>query len=98
VVQWKCWCSDPNTPLDAPGLDLNKYNRGGENRWASAQRHPASQRRTPSAHSRNSAALRGPHLPADRRHLWRNHCPQAPSAIRHPRAPPDLDERGGHKR
>jgi len=29
VVQCKCWCSDPNTPLDAPGLDLNKYNRGG---------------------------------------------------------------------
>jgi hypothetical protein len=29
VVQWKCWCSDPNTPLDSPGLDLNKYIRGG---------------------------------------------------------------------
>lgn len=29
VVQWKCWCSDPNTPLDSPGLDLNKFCRGG---------------------------------------------------------------------
>ena len=28
-MQWKCWCSDPNTPLDCPGLDLNKYCRGG---------------------------------------------------------------------
>jgi len=28
-VQWKCWCSDPNTPLDCPGLDLNRFCRGG---------------------------------------------------------------------
>ena len=29
VVQWKCWCSDPNTPVEQPGLDLDKYCRGG---------------------------------------------------------------------
>jgi len=29
VVQWKCWCSDPNTPLECPGLDPTKYSRGG---------------------------------------------------------------------
>ncbi len=39
VVQWKCWCSDPNTPLDSPGLDLNKYNRGGQRHAASADQH-----------------------------------------------------------
>ena len=39
VVQWKCWCSDPNTPLESPGLDLNKYNRGGQCHAASADQH-----------------------------------------------------------